>query len=282
MALIFQAFWSKLVKVVPIKIEWNDKSKAKAAGGARVHASVLSLYDTKRLQNPTIDGADVTWKTFDDAVQKDLETVGDKPIVFLTQTLASPSTKKLIEEFKAKFPTAKHITYDAVSEHGMLEAFKVKYGVRALPNYDFSKAEAIVSVGADILGDWQGGGFDADYSKSRVPQNGKMSKHIQFEANLTTSGANADKRVLAKPSVQKQVLLEIYKQISGGSVSSKLDDKVKNEVNKAVKHLKKAGSKAIFVTGLQDKAAQAMALAINESLSSAIIDTRQLQVDSTR
>lgn len=268
-------FSSVLVKARegrPIKIEWNDKSKAKAASGARVHASVLSLYDTKRVQNPLIDGADVTWKTFDDAVQKDLDSVGNKSIVFLTQTFASPSTAKLIEEFKAKYPTAKHVTYDAVSEHSALEAFQAKYGTRALPNYHFSKAEAIVSVGADILGDWQGGGFDADYAQSRVPQNGKMSKHIQFEANLTTSGANADERYLAKPSVQRQLLLEIYKQVTGNSVSTKLEDKHKKTATQAAKHLKKAGSKAIFVTGIQDKAAQFLALQINEALGSEILD----------
>lgn len=269
-------FSSVLVKARegrPIKIEWNDKSKAKAASGARVHASVLSLYDTKRLQNPTIDGADVTWNTFDDAVKNDLDTVGDKSIVFLTQTFASPSTLKLIEDFKAKYPTAKHVTYDAVSEHGTLEAFKAKYGVRALPNYNFSKAHAIVSVGADILGDWQGGGFDADYAQSRVPKNGKMSKHIQFEANLTTSGANADTRIPAKPSTQTKVLLEVYRQVTGDtSVSSQLSDNLKSEVNKAVKHLKKSGSKAVFITGLQSKAAQYLALSINEALGSKVID----------
>lgn len=263
----------------PIKIEWNDKSTTKAGGGARVHASVLSLYDTKRLQNPTIDGADVTWKTFNDAVKKDLDTVGDKSIVFLTQTFASPSTLKLIEDFKAKYPNTQHLTYDAVSEHGTLEAFKAMYGVRALPNYDFSKAQAIVSVGADILGDWQGGGFDASYAKSRVPQNGKMSKHIQFEANLTTSGANADKRVPVKPSAQIQVLLEIYRQVTGDvSVSSKLDDKTKAEVTKAVKHLKKAKEKAVFVTGINNKNAQYLALAINEALSSKIIDVENYRL----
>lgn len=263
----------------PIKIEWNDKSTTKACGGARVHASVLSLYDTKRLQNPTIDGADVTWKTFNDAVKKDLDTVGDKSIVFLTQTFASPSTLKVIEDFKAKYPNTQHITYDAVSEHGTLEAFKAMYGVRALPNYDFSKAQAIVSVGADILGDWQGGGFDASYAKSRVPQNGKMSKHIQFEANLTTSGANADKRVPVKPSAQIQVLLEIYNQVTGdASVSSKLDDKTRAEVTKAVKHLKKAKEKAVFVTGINNKNAQYLALAINEALSSKIIDVENYRL----
>jgi molybdopterin-containing oxidoreductase family iron-sulfur binding subunit len=30
---------------------------------------------------------------------------------------------------------------------------------RALVDYDFSKASLIVSVGADFLGDWQGGGI---------------------------------------------------------------------------------------------------------------------------
>jgi hypothetical protein len=36
------------------------------------------------------------------------------------------------------------------------------YGERALVDYDFSKASLIVSVGADFLGDWQGGG-DSGY-----------------------------------------------------------------------------------------------------------------------
>ena len=29
----------------------------------------------------------------------------------------------------------------------------------------FLKQETIVSVGADFLGDWQGGGYDSGYSK---------------------------------------------------------------------------------------------------------------------
>jgi molybdopterin-containing oxidoreductase family iron-sulfur binding subunit len=41
----------------------------------------------------------------------------------------------------------------------------------------FSKASLIVSVGADILGDWQGGGYDSDIPQGRIP--GKMSRHFQ-------------------------------------------------------------------------------------------------------
>jgi molybdopterin-containing oxidoreductase family iron-sulfur binding subunit len=30
------------------------------------------------------------------------------------------------------------------------------------------KASLIVSVGADILGDWQGGGYDSGYTQGRI------------------------------------------------------------------------------------------------------------------
>jgi hypothetical protein len=96
----------------------------------------------------------------------------------------------------AKNPTAKHVVYDAVSSSEALDAFETVYGERALKDYDFSKASTlIVSVGADFLGDWQGGGYDKGYAQGRIPKQGKMSKHIQFEANMTLSGAAADKRV---------------------------------------------------------------------------------------
>jgi molybdopterin-containing oxidoreductase family iron-sulfur binding subunit len=57
----------------------------------------------------------------------------------------------------------------------------------------FSKASLIVSVGADF-GDWQGGGFDAGYAKGRIPKAGRCLV-IFNEANMTLSGAAADKRL---------------------------------------------------------------------------------------
>jgi molybdopterin-containing oxidoreductase family iron-sulfur binding subunit len=61
---------------------------------------------------------------------------------------------------------SKHIVYDAVSSSE--DAFEAVYGERALVDYDFSKASLIVSVGADILGDWQGGGYDSGYTQGRI------------------------------------------------------------------------------------------------------------------
>ena len=204
-------FASVLVKTRegrPIKIENNTMATANGGANARVNASVLGLYDSLRVQGPKKDGKSISWSAFDlETNQKltDLMNAG-KEIVLLTQTFASPSTSKLISNFKEKYGNVRHVVYDAVSESAALDAYQAKYGERALANYDFSKASTIVSVGADFLGDWQGGGFDSGYAQGRVPQEGKMSRHIQIEANMSLSGANADKRVPATPSQQKLAL----------------------------------------------------------------------------
>ena len=268
-------FASVLVKTRegrPIKIEKNDLSAAKGGANARVHASVLSLYDTERVKRPMIEGRNVSWEEFDREVKADLDKV-DGDIVLLTQTFASPSTTKLIEEFSSKYPNVRHVVYDTVSEDAALNAFQAKFGKRALPNYDFSKAETIVSVGADFLGDWQGGGYDAGYAKGRIPENGKMSRHIQFEANMTLSGANADKRIPVKPSQQKAVLAALYGYIAGGSSTSNLPDAVDDAVVKAARQLRKAGASGVVVSGIPDENAQALVLAINEALGSEVEDT---------
>ncbi|WP_341216973.1 TAT-variant-translocated molybdopterin oxidoreductase, partial [uncultured Wocania sp.] len=271
-------FASVLVKTRegrPIKIENNALATTNGNANARVNASVLGLYDSLRVQGPSKAGEPISWNTFDLETNQALTDVAaaNKDIVLLTQTFASPSTSKLISEFKEKYGNVRHVVYDAVSESTALDAYQAKYGERGLANYDFSKAMTIVSVGADFLGDWQGGGFDSGYSKNRVPDHGKMSRHIQFESNMSLTGANADKRVPLTPSQQKTALAKLYSQVVGGSVSAKeLPAHIEDAISKAASQLKKAGSNGLVVTGIQDVNAQTVALEINEALNSKAFD----------
>jgi molybdopterin-containing oxidoreductase family iron-sulfur binding subunit len=266
-------FSSVLVKTRegrPIKIEQNTMGTTGA--NARVHASVLSLYDNKRLQRPLANGEVVSWEQFDREVKEKLNSVNGE-IVLLTQTFASPSTSKLISEFSQKYGNVRHVVYDAVSEDAALEAFQARYGRRALPNYDFAKAEVIVSIGADFLGDWAGGGYDAAYAKGRIPKNGKMSRHVQFESNFTLSGANADRRISLTLSQQKAALAALHGYVTGGASTSNLPAHIDDALVKAARQLRKAGSGAVVVTGIPDVDAQALALSINEALGSGVMDT---------
>jgi molybdopterin-containing oxidoreductase family iron-sulfur binding subunit len=270
-------FSSVLVKTRegrPIKIEKNTLAITNGNANARVNASVLGLYDSLRIQSPKKDGQSISWSDFNAQIGDKLANLSGagKDIVLLTQTFASPSTSKLISEFKEKFGTVRHVVYDAVSESTVLDAFQAKYGERGLANYEFSKATTIVSVGADFLGDWQGGGFDSSYAKGRIPQEGKMSRHIQFESNMSLTGANADKRVPLTPSEQKIALAKLYSYVVGGSVSGSLPEHIEKAVKSAASQLKKAGSEGVVITGIQDVNAQTVVLEINEFLGSKAFD----------
>ncbi len=252
----------------PIKVENNNLATSNGDANARVHASVLSLYDNTRLTAPMKEGNPISWKALDAEVGAALKEQSGKKIVLLTQTFASPSTTKLISEFKAKYSNVSHVVYDAVSYSEALDAYEKMYGERALADYDFSKVNTIVSIAADFLGDWQGGGYDSGYATGRIPENGKMSKHIHFEANMSLTGANADQRIPVVPSQQKQVLSALYAYVTGSGSKSSLGPDLDAKVVQAAKEMQKAGANAVVVSGIQDEDAQLLVLAINKEISS--------------
>lgn len=252
----------------PIKIERNTLAKHNASANARVQASVLSLYDIQRVMGPTIGGENVTWSDFDQEVISKLDSLSGQDVVLLTQSFASPSTTKLIGELQAKYPNIRHVVYDTVSESEALDAFQTKFGFRALPDYDFAKADLIVSVSADFLGDWHGGGYDTGYAQGRLPKNGKMSRHVQVEANMSLTGANADTRIRATAYQQKQIIAAL----TGNGSTSNLPENIKIVVDNVKKELDRAGSKAVIVSGIADVEAQKQVLEFNLNRASEAID----------
>ena len=258
----------------PIKVEKNSMAPEEHAANARVHASILDLYDNARLAQPTKDNMPISWFGFEYETKAGLEEISksSRDIVLLTQTFASPSTRKLIDDFKAKYKNVRHVVYDSISESKALDAYESKYGLRGLANYDFSKSKVIVSVGADFLGDWQGGGFDVSYAKGRIPNKGKMSRHIQFESNMTLSGANSDMRIPLKYDEQKLVILEIYNSLFSKKIkidsSLSISDKLRKAIDNTIEEIKSNKKGSVVISGIQDENYQNLILQINEKLSS--------------
>jgi MoCo/4Fe-4S cofactor protein with predicted Tat translocation signal len=255
----------------PIQIMPNKE--ANGTTSARVQAAVLSLYDEQlRLKEPTKNGTAISWGDADKEIGQKLNGFKEAgtQVVLLTGTMASPSTDKVVGEFLTAYPNAKHVVYDAVSEDASADAFETVYGKRALPNYKLEKAETIVSFGADFLGDFHGG-FEKAYVAGRKPETGKMSYHVQIESNMSLTGANADKRLVAKPSDVVFALVNLYKEITGNSVASN-STPIDGEIKKLAKALKKAGSKGVVMTGINDVNAQLISLAINNALKSEVLD----------
>ncbi|MEK9852953.1 MAG: TAT-variant-translocated molybdopterin oxidoreductase, partial [Flavobacteriaceae bacterium] len=87
----------------PIKVESNPEAPTMGIANARVHASVLSLYDTLRLQGPLANGEDISWDDFYLQVGAMLKALAatNKEILLITPTLPSPTTQKIIGDFIA-------------------------------------------------------------------------------------------------------------------------------------------------------------------------------------
>ena len=263
---------SILVKTVegrPIKIEGNKLSAVSKGGvSARVHASVLSLYDNEKLKGPQKGGSDISWEDLDKEVVSGLSSASS--IRLVSSSIFSPTTKKVVSDFQSKYPSAVHVTYDANSASGIIEANSTSFGKSAIPSYDFSKANVIVGVNCDFLGTWLAPvTFASQWAEGRKLVSGKdgkhtMSRHYQFETGMTTTGASADYRGMIKPSEEGAMLVALYNKLSGSSIGS---SSFKSELlDKCAADLKAAGSAALVVSGSNDPAIQTVVNGINSLL----------------
>lgn len=254
----------------PIHIEGNTFSSfSRGSINARAQASVVSLYDEERAKEPTKNGENSDYSTIDGEISAELSLINGT-IYVVTNTIISPSTHKLLGEFQAKFPNAKVVTYDPLSQSGMLEANKEQFGKRVIPGYNFTKADVIVSVGADFLGNWVSSvAFTRDYSDTRKvnPKSPKMSRHYQFEANLSLTGANADYRTPIRASQEGLVVAKLYNEIASATGNATISvPSVEVDVTKAAQDLLAAKGKGIVVSGANNKAVQLLVNGINQML----------------
>jgi molybdopterin-containing oxidoreductase family iron-sulfur binding subunit len=259
----------------PIKVEGNTLSKISEGGtSAQVDASILSLYDKERLNSPKKGDDEISWTDLDKAAADGFSaaSAAGKKIVLVSNTIISPTYLRAIEEFKFKYPTAELVQYDSQTAYGMLKSNEEVFGIKAIPTYMFDKADVIVSFEADFLGTWIDPiEFTKRYSRTRKldPKKKKMSRHYQFEANLSLTGANADYRTPIKPSEQGPAVLALYNAIASAAGNATVSGGTDfNNIKKAASDLLKAKGKALVVSGSNDPAVQNVVAAINNLLES--------------
>jgi molybdopterin-containing oxidoreductase family iron-sulfur binding subunit len=261
----------------PIKIEGNPQSSVTKGGtSARVQASVLDLYDNSRLIGPMTKLENKwkagDWNIIDEEIRLKLSTVKGK-VVVLSGSILSPSTKEVIKGFLNKQESSEHIVFDAISSSGILDANELCFGIRGLPDYQFKNADCIVSFGADFLGSWLS---PVEYAKGYAyrrkinDKNWSMSKHFQFEGNMSMTGTNADYRFFMKPSEEKEALQHLYNLITETEAISvgALPKKLKSGLRKTAKELKNSMGSSLVVSGSNNKYIQSLVNLINYELDS--------------
>ncbi|MCO5258553.1 MAG: TAT-variant-translocated molybdopterin oxidoreductase [Crocinitomicaceae bacterium] len=271
------AYGSILVKTRegrPIYIKGNrDQGINKGAVNAQIIASVLGLYESSRLTDALEDGKVGTLSAIDGKIMKAVKEANK--VTLFSNSIISPSLNKAIGTFASKLGEGKfeHIQYDAQSYAGMRAANKESFGLVVegtengiIPDYDFSKAKTVVSVGADFLNSWLlATQFTHQFSLTRNPDNDWMSKLFVFESQMSITGSNADYRGMIKPSEQANVLAYMLKAFGVSTdVSTALSEPTKAIADLAVAELKASKAESIVVAGSNSKAVQILANKLNE------------------
>ena len=249
----------------PIKIKGNRFSTLTQGGTSpQVEASVLSLYDIARLKEPYVGGKESDWAKLDQGVISGLQNARNLRVV--SKTIFSPATQAVINDFTAAFG-GRHIMYDSYSSYALIEAHNETFGKRAVPAYNFHKANVIVSFGADFLGSWLSTvEYNKQYSKTRKvgPEKQTMSRHYQFESVLSTTGANADYRIPLKPSQMGAAIAALYQLVNGrdgGAIVKEFP-----HLKRAAKDLAAHKGAGLVVSDSNDIAVQRLVNALNNTL----------------
>ncbi|CUS92650.1 prokaryotic molybdopterin-containing oxidoreductase family, iron-sulfur binding subunit [Candidatus Kryptonium thompsonii] len=270
----------KTIEGRPIKIEGNELSTVTFGGTSpRVQASILGLYDSDRAKEPMISRKRVEWKEIDAEIIEELKKIKENrgKIRILSQTIISPSTKKILSDFADYYPNTELIIYDTCSASAVLEANKKCFGIQAIPDYMFDKANIVVSFGADFLGTWISPvEYAYKYSLARKPEENlarnKILKHIQFESRLSLTGSNADIRVPVKPSDEVKIILGLLNNLlkissNNGKLGDIIGDKMSSEHNEVLSkialELWANRSKSIVISDSNDINVQILINAIN-------------------
>ena len=186
----------------PTKIEGNKNHPA-TGGSSNVfmQAEMLNLYDPDRSQVVLNKGKNSSWQAYRAAWKIEAENYaenGGEGLALLSESFASPTMMRLANAFREKYPRAKWVTYDSISDENIYSGLNAETKAVAKPNYDFKQANVVLSLDSDFL---QMDSNDIPHardfaSKRKVrSEHDSMNRLYTVEGTYTITGGMADHRL---------------------------------------------------------------------------------------
>lgn len=204
----------------PIHVEGNvEHAVSKGKTSLRAMGDLLGLYDPDRFHFPSYKGVPVSW---DDAVKALAKAQSDarlmeKPVLFLTNALLSPTQRALLGDLKLVLPSLHHAAWEPAGPHTEMVASKALYGQAKIPRLHLDRADVVLSLESDFLGtDPNAPIFIQDFAcrRSISEPSAAMNRLWVLEGNMTLTGANADQRLQVRPSRMAGVAFALARELN--------------------------------------------------------------------
>jgi molybdopterin-containing oxidoreductase family iron-sulfur binding subunit len=231
-----------------------------------MQASVLSLYDPDRSQVIRKYGDTATWGDFIAALQPVLNAAktNGAGLRILTQSTTSPTFGTQMQTLLAQYPGMKWHQWEAVNRDGAREGGRLAFGRYVNTHYDFTKANVVVSLGSDFLGEGPGHlRYARDFMSRRkvrtvgVAPTQSINRLYAIEGSMSSTGSVADHRIPVKPSQMEEIARAILAGTAGSNAV----------INTLIKDLQTNRGASVVIAGEEQPAVvHALAYAINSSL----------------
>jgi MoCo/4Fe-4S cofactor protein with predicted Tat translocation signal len=249
----------------PIKLEGNPEHPlVKGKSDAFTQASLLDLYDPDRSLHPRLRGEASDFGTFQEQFAKAVAgTKTGEGVVFLSETITSPTLAAQWKQVQAKYPQAKLVQYEPVNQDAGRAASKAAFGDYYDTQYKLEDADVILALDADFLGGIGFPGFlpmsAAWAERHRFDKDKPMNRMYVVETNPTVTGFKAEHRLALKPSEIDQ----FANALAGGNSTLSNPDAEKF-LSVVMADIKKSGGRFAVVVGPNSSlAAQNAALTLN-------------------
>jgi MoCo/4Fe-4S cofactor protein with predicted Tat translocation signal len=280
----------------PTKIEGNPRHPSSLGGTNRfLQAAILDLYDPDRSRRVFKDGADSSWDEFVAYWRRaQVRFSGNQGagLAVVSEPFASPTLARLKAAFLQKFPLAKWLAYDSVSDESIYEGIKVATGRYLQAVYAYDKAEIVVSLDSDFLfGESDNIAAARGYAQSRrvASEHDAPSRLYVAEGVFSVTGTMADHRLRLASSritfLAIALAIELQNQglqipLAGRLTLAKAGDFDQKWLKVAAADLVKAKGKSLIVAGRRQPAVvHALVLAMNEALGN--VNTTVTYCDAT-
>ncbi|NUP11902.1 MAG: TAT-variant-translocated molybdopterin oxidoreductase [Polyangiaceae bacterium] len=265
----------------PIKIEGNpDHPETLGGTTSFIQASVLNLYDPDRSKAPRKGGQEISvedaWKALAD-IGRDIRGKAGRGVAILSEDHRSPTTALLIKKLYETLPQTEIYRFEAFGRENQRTGYNMAFGEPRDVSYDLSKADVIVALDADILGNESNPVKNSKgFAARRNVEKGNMSRIYVAEPCPTVTGHGSDHRL----RIQSRRIGDLLKALASALVAAgapiaegiagaapTLSETEKKWVEAAAKDLAKAKQNGVIALGNRQPAAlHALAAALNHGL----------------
>jgi molybdopterin-containing oxidoreductase family iron-sulfur binding subunit len=179
-------------------------------------------------------------------LRQDLQASRGRGLALLTGPVTSPTLLAQIEALQADFPEMRWRVHDPLAAPAEGDAMEALHGQRLVARSAIGRADLIISLGADFLGEGPGRLANArSLTSRRILRNGarQMSRLVVFETAMSITGGAADGRYAVRPSALPRIAARLAARIGGGEAIAD------PALEKAAAALRAAGPGALVLAG---------------------------------